>query len=160
DKGVDADNFILNAAQHFKPQVIFIDAPLSLPGVYQGKDDYTDYHFRQADRELNAMSPMLLGGLAAPAIELKSLLETWGTEVFETYPRVLAHRLKLKAKGYKGSRLALKDCRKTVLNKLGDKIDIDADDITSWYHLDALLALISALNYTSGKAEVYGNEKE
>lgn len=160
DKGVDADFFILNAADHFKPQAIFIDAPLSLPGVYQGKNNYNDYHFRQADRQLNAMSPMFLGGLAARAIELKSTLESKGMKVMETYPRVLAHKLKLRAKGYKGSRLALKGCRKSILRKLDEQIDIDAEDINTWHHLDALLALISGLNYIQGKAEIYGNEKE
>ena len=160
DKGVDADSFILNAADHFKPKAIFIDAPLSLPGVYKGEGHFTDFHFRQADRELSAMSPMFLGGLAARAMELKSSLELQDIKVFETYPRIMAQRLKLKARGYKGSRLALKDCRKYLLKKFGDQIEIDPNDITSWHHVDALLALISALNYVRGEVEVYGNEQE
>ncbi|MGB0178225.1 MAG: hypothetical protein ACPF9D_13745, partial [Owenweeksia sp.] len=151
---------ILNAADHFKPSHIFIDAPLSLPGVYSDHKQFKNYHFRQADIELHAMSPMFLGGLAARAMELKAQLEERGIEVMETYPRVLATRFKLKARGYKGSRINLKDCKRMVLKRFGDNIEIDAEDITTWHHLDALLALISAVNHTDGNSEVYGNRKE
>ena len=63
DQDVDADDFILKAAEHFKPEIIFLDAPLSLPGKYMGLDGFDNYHFRKADLELRAMSPMFLGGL-------------------------------------------------------------------------------------------------
>lgn len=160
DKGVDADNFILNAAKHFKPSKIFMDAPLSLPGVYRHIADCDNYHFRKADMELNAMSPMFLGGLAARAMELKDELEDLEIEVFETYPRILANRLNLKVKGYKGSLLGLKDCRAEVGNRFSGKIQIDLSDIQTWHHLDALLCLMSALNHLQGEGEVYGLQEE
>ena len=160
DKGVDADRFILNAADHFKPSHAFIDAPLSLPGVYSKNRQFQDYHFRQADLELHAMSPMFLGGLVARAMELKAELERKDIEVMETYPKILAMRFKLKARGYKGNRLALRDCTKAIVKRFNENIEIDGDDITSWHHLDALLALISAMNHTNGQCEVYGDREE
>ncbi len=160
DKGVDADKFIMNAADHFKPTKIFIDAPLSLPGVYSKIEGCRDYHFREADLELGAMSPMFLGGFAARAIELRADLSEKGIEVYETYPRVLASRLNLKAKGYKGSVLGLKDCRKAVVNHFSASINVSVNQITTWHHLDALLALMSGLNYLQGQSEVYGLPEE
>ena len=59
-KGRDADLWIKKAIEEFLPESIYIDAPLSLPGAYYGKE--SNYFYRQADRELRAMSPMFLGG--------------------------------------------------------------------------------------------------
>ncbi len=160
DKGVDADGFILNAADYFSPAEIFIDAPLSLPGVYCGIAGCNNYHFREADLELKAMSPMFLGGLAARAMELKQQLEKKEIQVYETYPRILAQQFSLRSKGYKGSTLGLKDCRKIVCERFNSEIKLDPNDVTSWHHLDALLALMSALNHTQGRTESYGQEAE
>lgn len=159
-QGTDADLFIYNAAEHYRPKKIFIDAPLSLPGVYSRLQGFKDYHFRRADRELKAMSPMFLGGLAARAIELKTKLESLGIEVFETYPKIIANRLNLKECDYKGSLHSLDECRFKVLDILPQSIDIDGDDIITWHHLDALLALISAINSLQGKSEVFGHQQE
>ena len=160
DKGVDADDFIINASEHFQPKSVFIDAPLSLPGVYRNIENCNNYHFRQADLDLKAMSPMFLGGLAARAIELKAKLEEMNIEVFETYPRIMAQRLNLKVRGYKGSVLGLKDCRQEVASRFNSQIEIDIQDIQTWHHLDALLALMSALNHQQGQGDVYGFKEE
>ncbi|WP_417591729.1 hypothetical protein [Owenweeksia hongkongensis] len=159
-QGVDADSFILNAAEHFMPSKIFIDAPLSLPGVYRNLPGFNNYHFRKADLELNAMSPMFLGGLAARAIELKSRLKSLGLKVFETYPIVMANQLKLRDCDYKGSLQNLSSCAQEVINILPASINIDKDDIKTWHHLDALLALISAINSLFKKPRTYGHREE
>jgi predicted nuclease with RNAse H fold len=160
DKGVDADQFILNAADHFKPSHIFIDAPLSLPGVYKNIKGCTNYHFRHADLDLQAMSPMFLGGMAARAIQLKDALEAQGVAVFETYPRVMANRFGLPTRGYKGSIQGLKCCRSEVVARFHPEIELNASDISTWHHLDALMALMSAMNFDQGCAESFGNEEE
>jgi len=160
DKGVDADKFILNAAEHFKPALIFLDAPLSLPGVYRGLEGCTNYHFRHADLETRAMSPMFLGGLAARAMELKAKLEQGGATVKETYPRLMARRYDLKARGYKTHQMALKDCREFISQAFKEGIKCQLKDIKTWHHFDALLALMSALNYQQGQAEEYGQADE
>ncbi len=160
DKNVDADVFLLNAAKHFKPELVFIDAPLSLPGVYSGLHDHNDYHFRCADKDLKAMSPMFLGGLTARAIELKDILLAQGIAVKETFPRIMAKRMGLESLGYKGGKLALITCKKEILSKMNPAIAIDWEEINSWHALDALLSLMSALNYVSGTHKVYGCEEE
>jgi predicted nuclease with RNAse H fold len=160
DENVDADAFIMNAANHFKPEKIFIDAPLSLPGIYTLKGSFSDYNFRCGDRELCAMSPMFLGGLTARAIKLKDELESMGIEVKETYPKVLATRFDLKSIGYKSSKIHLPKCRSAVTSRFGHDISINCADIKTWHHLDALLALMSALNYCCGRHETFGDERE
>ena len=160
DKGVDSDKFILNAANHFQPKLIFIDAPLSLPGVYRKLSGFKNYHFRQADLEARAMSPMFLGGLAARAIELKGKLEDLGCEVCETFPRILANEMQLKEKGYKTHQMALKDCRGLICNLFKEPIKVNPKDIKTWHHLDALMALMSAMKYEQGQCKSFGDVEE
>ncbi len=160
DKGVDADGFILKAASHFNPSYVFLNVPLSLPGIYHKIDGCDDYHFRKADKDLNSISPMFNGGLAARAMELKAELENIGSEVFETCPRILAKRFGFPAKGYQGSNQGLKCCRTQLTECFKDTIAIKPSDIKSWYHLDALLILMSAMNFEQGCADAYGNKEE
>ena len=160
DKKVDADNFIFNATQHFKPQWVFLDAPLSFPGVYTNTGANTNYHFRLADLECKAMSPMFLGGIAARAIELKHRLEETGTKVFETYPRIMAKRLNLPEMGYKKSRGNLNICIAETVARFRDNLHINPKDITTWHHLDALLALMSAMAHEQQKCTAYGDPNE
>ncbi len=162
DKKVDADNFIYNATEHFKPQWIFLDAPLSLPGVYTQKQcKNTNYHFRLADLECKAMSPMFLGGLAARAIELKNKLQdNLGTTVHETYPRIMAQRLNLPEQGYKKSKSNLSDCTAQVASRFSKNIRFNPKDVKTWHHLDSLLALMSAMAHEQNKCTAYGDPNE
>jgi len=90
-KGADADDFCFQQIERLRPEFIMIDAPLSLPDAYFGKGD--DFFYRQCDRELNAMSPMFLGGLTARAMRLADQLKSRQMLVYETYPRALASEL-------------------------------------------------------------------
>jgi predicted nuclease with RNAse H fold len=161
EKNVDADEFVLNAANHFKPDIIFLDAPLTLPGIYTGIKKCSDYHFREADRALNAMSPMFLGGLTARAMQLKANLEEQiKTKVFETYPRAQAKNYSLEEFGYKKTKQDLIICRNRLKEKLNTNLFIDCQDITTWHHLDAMLALFGAMRFVTGQALPYGNARE
>lgn len=160
DKNVDADNFILNANDHFKPKWIFIDAPLSLPGVYTNIDDLNNFHFREADKACKAMSPMFLGGMLARAMELKEQLEDTGAEVFETYPKIMAQRFGLNDCGYKTSKGALKNCASRVAARFKPSVSLNVKEIKTWHHLDALFALMSAMAYELDQCEKFGNPKE
>jgi predicted nuclease with RNAse H fold len=160
DEDVDADDFILKAAAHFKPEIIFLDAPLSLPGKYCGLPGFDNYHFRRADLELRAMSPMFLGGLTARAMALKDTLRKSDIRVYETYPKVMAERFGLRDLGYKNGRSALIQCRSRMMDVISPTWMIDCQDITTWHHLDALLALLSALNLETANAHIYGDERE
>lgn len=160
DAGTDADEFIFRAAAHFKPDIIFLDAPLSLPSVYCGGNG-TDYHFREADKQLCAMSPMFLGGLTARAIQLKNKLEAEiNTKVYETYPKAIAHSYQLKERGYKQQKKQLISCSNHLRSNLNASLFIDCQDIKTWHHLDALLALFGAMRFVTGRALPYGNKNE
>ena len=76
EKGKDADDFLLGVLEATKITLVGIDAPLSLPGLYLGNG--SDYFFREADRDLGAMSPMFLGGLTARAIRIRDKLVMGG----------------------------------------------------------------------------------
>lgn len=160
EKDVDADQFIINCVQHFRPSYVFIDAPLSIPGVYRGIEDCDDYNFRKCDRELRAMSPMFIGGLTARAMRLKVDMEKMGAQVFETYPKIIAQCFKLQELGYKGSKLALTACKEKLCSCFNPKINIDCEEIKTWHHLDAFMALMAAMKYLSNTSKIYGDELE
>ncbi|WP_158607156.1 DUF429 domain-containing protein [Pontibacter oryzae] len=87
-KGQDADTWLLELIRELMPKVIYIDAPLTLPSAYyqtpQNPD--ADFFYRQADREVRAMSPMFIGGLTARAMKLRLKLAHEGIAMLETYP--------------------------------------------------------------------------
>lgn len=80
-KGKDADEWLLKRISEIKPQIIILDAPLGLPSAYRGKGE--DFFYRECDRQLQAMSPMFLGGLSARAMKLN---HTLGGVLIEGYP--------------------------------------------------------------------------
>jgi predicted nuclease with RNAse H fold len=80
-KKQDADKWLEEKLLQLRPDLIFMDAPLSLPGVYSGQG--TDYFYREGDRALGAMSPMFLGGLTARAMQLKANLTEEGFQILK-----------------------------------------------------------------------------
>lgn len=161
DEDIDADDFIYNAAKHFKPDNIFLNAPLSLPGIYCGKQ-CSEYHFREADKQLKALSPMFIGGVTARAMQLKARLETEiPTKVYETYPKQQACNYQLHDLGYKVDRKSnLAACRNHLTEKLNSNLFINCQDIKTWNHVDALLALFTAMRFVTGLAETFGDAEE
>ncbi len=151
-KNADADSFLLNELAYLNPDLIMIDAPLSLPGVYWLGSEYKDHFFRSCDRELRAMSPMFLGGLTARAISLIKKMN--GTEVIETYPRKLVDILHLPEAEYKHSKQDLGSFTGQLQAISGVKLNIA--QITSWHHVDAFLAFLSGLRYLGNKDHKYG----
>jgi predicted nuclease with RNAse H fold len=160
DADTDADEFIVNATNHFKPDVVFLNAPLSLPARCCGKKG-NDFHFRKADVAIKAISPMFLGGVAARAMELKARLEeSKGTKVYETHTKTQACNYKLIEEGYKKDDANLIACRNTLKEKLSPQLFFDCQDIKTWEHLDAMLSLFSAMRFVMGHADTYGDTKE
>ena len=157
DKNKKTDEFIVRNIELRKPSLIFIDAPLSLPGVYQGKP-YKDYFYRTCLQQLIAMSPMFLGGLTARAIQLKDAIEEMGIDIKETYPKALARQLHLEEKGYRLGKENLEACTQIISET--SLIEIDKKQILSWHHFDALLALISAIRYNRGLHYSFGDKEE
>jgi len=155
----DADAFLLGWLRQSQPELIFLDAPLSLPGVYRGLPECRDYFYREADRQLGAMSPMFLGGLTARAVQLADALRRDGLAVYETYPAAQARRLHLHPEGYKKEPAAIGP----VLGQIQQSHSSLFSGITgvaSWHHVDAMLALLAAVRFTRGEHLVYGNAVE
>lgn len=100
DEKLDAKTFlvfldkeILKAVDRIKPDVVAIDAPLSLPKGRKSLKRKSNIHFRQCDKELwkhgIRFFPITLGPmrkLTERGIKLKEILERKKFEVIEVYP--------------------------------------------------------------------------
>jgi uncharacterized protein len=158
EKNKDADEFLMEHLMELRPDLVMLDALLSLPGIYSQPGEYSDYFYRKCDRILHAMSPMFLGGLTARAIKLKDMLANAGIKCLETYPACQASRLELTDLGYKHQVTSIHP----VLDKILDNVSVttETDELSSWHHIDALLSLTAAINYKDHKVQVVGDPKE
>jgi predicted nuclease with RNAse H fold len=154
----DADRFILELAGQNPPKHIFIDAPLTLPGAYYDNNRYGSFFFRQCDQELSAMSPMFLGALTARAIRLKSLLSKMNLHMKEAYPKALARHLKLPQHGYRRGRENIGVCADVIMES--SKLMVAKADLLTWHHVDALLALVTAVRYEQKLSYTFGDPDE
>ncbi|MFD2515539.1 hypothetical protein ACFSRY_16825 [Pontibacter locisalis] len=158
-RGQDADKWLLELITELQPGEIFIDAPLTLPGIYtQGV--YTsdaEYFYRACDREVQAMSPMFIGGLTARAIRLRATLAENGRAVLETYPSQLAKLIFPQHSGYKKGLTALSVYTETLQDLLPFPI---AEAPTNWHQFDSLLAWYSGYRHLQGQAQLYGDPRE
>ncbi len=154
----DADQFLLNSLQEINPEIIFIDAPLSLPGIYSLGDNFNDYFFREADQAVSAMSPMFLGGLTARGIRMKDQLVKAGFSCCEVYPARLAYELGLREHGYKDNKANIDKVLQKL--KLYLPLDLAEESLRSWHYVDALLATISGIRYKNNQHLKFGNEQE
>ena len=147
-KNKDADAFLQKALTELDLSALFLDAPLSLPGVY-----------RQGDRMVKAMSPMFLAGLTARAIRLKDQLEaSLPLSVMEAYPKAMAEKLELQALDYKGSKAAIMEVTRAICNAAG--LQPPSDRLPDWHHVDALLALLTGIRWCHDAHEVLGDPEE
>lgn len=157
-KKQDADTMVLDLLGTLPKARVFLDAPLSLPGVYRDLpgDDFDDYHYRRADRALNAMSPMFLGGLTARAMRLAAAHPP--VTFHETYPAAQAKRLGLPKTQYKKSLAHLPELTAQLAPLI--QAHFDPTHVTTWHHFDALLAWLSAERFARGEAETHGHPVE
>ncbi len=157
EKKKDADVFLKKHFGLLKLSTIFIDAPLSLPGVYTDLS-YQDYFYRKADKELKGMSPMFLGGLTARAMKLQAECRGNDIELIEVYPSAMARHLELKQFDYKKEKKQIP----IVLAYLQKKLPFTFDPLLliTWHHVDALLALYSAWRYQHNEHLSYGDPNE
>ncbi len=156
-RGKDPDDFLESYLTFAGIQVAFVDAPLSLPGVYCAPDRYHDYFFRICDRQLKGMSPMFLGGLTARAIRLKAHLETKGITLMETYPSGFFRLLFPDRKGYHREVKHLSVFTAEVVQHYGLMLAREPED---WHAFDAMLAWMSAWRWLHNQACVYGDPDE
>ncbi len=154
----DADVFLKKEIEETNPLYLFIDAPLSLPLCYKKTIAHPDFFFRKADRELNAMSPLFLGGLTARAMKIKYESEKKGINCYEAYPALQAKRLGLNPLLYKKEKKHIPD----ILEKIQSSYPLFKikQDLTTWHQVDALLALIAAYRFYKNEYFIFGDEEE
>lgn len=150
-KDTDADTFLDALVQEFAIEKIFIDAPLSLPRVYIDNSG-EEYFYRQADKEVSAMSPMFLGGLTARAIRNKHRWEAQGRQVCEAYPAALVRELDL-TKYYKKYPDAF-------LLALQQHVPMTLPVPENWHQTDALLAWITGFRTIQDTHRTIGDPEE
>ena len=153
----DADIFVKDFVKEKKVQLLALDAPLSLPEIYQNEEKGGDYFYREADKELGAMSPMFLGGLTARAMQLCAYLKKMQIESIEVYPAALAKKLRLEQFHYKKSLSLIYQATKVIEEYIGYKT---AQKPNNWHQFDAILALSSALAYQNHTAKSFGKAEE
>lgn len=149
---VYTDSEILNAVLRLKPDVVAVDAPLTLPKGRRSIDDASGPHLRECDRALLKMGirffPVTLGPmrmLTARGIRLRSELERLGFNVIEVYPGGAQDLLGIprKSRGLEGLRRGLE---KLGVKGLSERMTGD--------ELDAVTAAYVGLLYLKGEALV------
>jgi predicted nuclease with RNAse H fold len=153
-KNQDGDVFIREHIRLIQPESIWIDAPLSLPGIYLGQEGKSDFFYRQSDRELRAMSPMFLGGLTARAMKLKHDIPE--VPFYEAYPGKLAKLWDWDSREYKKSKVHMDWFREKVEQETGVKVPLPA----SFHELDAILAWCIGWRKANGKVLGWGDPVE
>lgn len=156
-KNEDADQFLMEIVKDKGIRSLFIDAPLSLPGVYFNLENHNDYFYRKADQQLHAMSPMFIGGLTARAMKICGRWSTQGIKCTEVYPAAFASRMKWEEKGYKKEEECLPDLAELASDIIGLPLP---HDLASWHELDALIALAIGKLYLENKTCQAGNPEE
>ncbi len=156
-KKQDADAWLANWVHENQPRAVYLDAPLSLPGVYRAWEGFDDYFYRAADRTLGAMSPLFIGGLTARAMRLQNQLAAF--PFYEVYPGYLAKITGLKAYQYKKKQADVPAFLIQLQHRLPFPIATDVA-WSNWHQVDALLAWWSGWRHQTGQAELHGKVKE
>ena len=150
------DDEILKTIYQAKPDIVPIDAPLSLPKGRRTIHDRTGEHLRECDRELQRRKirffPITLGPmrmLAERGLALKATIETMGYQVVECYPGAAQDIWDIPRQHHDLKRL-LKGLKKLGVRGLTTKMTGD--------ELDAVSAALSGRLYLQGKGEMLGGE--
>lgn len=142
---VKTDDELLSIADRFRPKVVAIDAPLSLPKDRKG--------LRQCDRKLLKLGIRLfpitfraMSDLAKRGIALKEKLEAKGFQVIEVFPGGAQDLLGLPRKHHNldGLREGLKSFGIKGLkpNASGDEIDAVTAAFVGWLWLNGFAELV------------------
>ncbi|MDI6826083.1 MAG: DUF429 domain-containing protein [Candidatus Aenigmarchaeota archaeon] len=151
------DKEIIDKIEELKPDIVAIDAPLSLPKGRKSIEERTNVHLRECDRELLKRGikffPITLGPmrkLTKRGIRLKKMLENKGFRVIEVYPGGAQDILKIPRKQRGLDKL------KRGLEKL--KISGLTPKMTS-HELDAITSAFVGKLFLEGRSETLGDQK-
>ncbi len=151
------DEEILSIVDQAKPDLVPIDAPLSLPHGRKTIHDRAGEHLRECDRELQRRKirffPITLGPmrmLTERGLALKSQIETMGVRIVECYPGAAQDiwEIPRQHRDLKGLLHGLRD-----LGVKGLTRQITSDE------LDAVTAALVGRWFLLGKGEMLGGEE-
>ncbi len=152
-KDADGDAWLETTIETLRPGAIYIDAPLSLPGVYQGRGD--DYFFRAADHQARGMSPMFLGGLTARAMRLAAGWRQMGITVHEAYPAALIRHawesLDVEPR---------KAIPRSKLRIMAGMVAVPTPETHDRHEADAWLCWVIGHRHQRGESIIHGNAEE
>lgn len=149
----DADKFLSDILVTLKPEMIYFDAPLSLPSAYFGKGE--DYFYRSCDRALKAMSPMFLGGLTARAMRLAAHHPE--VKFVETYPGYFIREVLNLSTDYQKRKSYNDHIAQEIIKQYDLNLTQSPDN---WHQLDALACWISGQRAADGSGLCFGEEEE
>lgn len=150
-----SDEEILNYVRKEKPDLVAVDAPLTLPPGRKSINERGHYHFRPCDEELRRRKipffPITLGpmrSLTERGIRLRKFLEAKSFRVIEIYPGGAQDiwgipRVKHSLSGLREG-----------LNQLGIK---GLNKESTAHELDAATGAFVGLLFLKGKAEILGD---
>ncbi len=150
-----ADGKIIQRIEEVKPDLIAIDAPLSLPPRRKTIEERTDVHLRESDKELLRRRikffPITLGPmrkLTKRGIKLRKLLESNGFKVIEVYPGGAQDVLKIPRK-QEGLEKLRRGLERLAINGLSEDM--------SHHELDAVTCAYVGKLFLEGKSETLGD---
>ena len=151
---VYSDDEVLKSIEVSEPEIVAIDAPLSLPAGRESIEQRTKVHLRECDKELLRRGikffPVTLGPmrkLTSRGISLKRTLETKRFKVIEVYPGGAQDILEIprKQRGLNRLRAGLKKVGVRGLNsRMSD------------HELDAVTCALVGKLHLEGKSFTYG----
>jgi predicted nuclease with RNAse H fold len=155
---VYSDDEVLKRIEETEPEIVAIDAPLSLPAGRESIEQRTKIHLRECDRELLRRGikffPVTLGPmrkLTSRGIRLRRTLENKRFRVIEIYPGGAQDVLGIprKQKGLDRLRVGLKKVGvKGLNNRMND------------HELDAVTCALVGNLHLEGKSATYGNSDQ
>jgi predicted nuclease with RNAse H fold len=150
------DTQILNAIEESKPDVVAVDAPLTLPPGRKSIEERTGTHLRPCDEELLRRRirffPVTLGPmrkLTTRGIALKMAVQVLNFKVIEVYPGGAQDILHIPRK-QQGLEFLKRGLEKLGLNGLAENL--------SDHELDAATCAYVGKLFLEGKACTYGTE--
>jgi len=153
---VYTDKQILNAIEKSKPDVVAVDAPLSLPPGRRSIEERTGVHLRPCDEELLRRRirffPVTLGPmrkLTTRGIALKTAIQAMNFRVIEVYPGGAQDVLHIPRK-QQGLKFLKKGLEKLGLEGLAENL--------SDHELDAATCAYVGKLFIEGRTCTYGTE--
>jgi predicted nuclease with RNAse H fold len=152
------DEEVLKRTGGSKPEIVAIDAPLSLPAGRESIEQRTNVHLRECDKELLRRGirffPVTLGPmrkLTERGMNLRRILEKKHFRVIEVYPGGAQDVLGISRK-QRGLKMLRAGLEKAGVRGLNDRM--------SHHELDAVTCALVGKLFLEGKSVTYGTPEQ